>query len=167
MIGTIKETSTVDGQIKAIVETGSGPAVTVVIMQSGGVDFHPMPGDTVLYEQTGEEINVTAVFSQDSTTAAGEWLAFSRNAAGTVMASIYLKANGEVIITPTLTAKVGTGADFVALAAKVDALWLTLYTLLTTWTPATGDGGLAFKTAALLAFPAPPATVASANLKAD
>ena len=61
----------------------------------------------------------------------------------------------------------GSGTGFVAMATKVDTLWTTLYTLLTTWTPVPMDGGAAFKTAAIAAFPTPPTSVASTNLKAE
>lgn len=56
---------------------------------------------------------------------------------------------------------------YVALAQKVDLLWTTLYTLLTTWVPAPPDGGAAFKAASIAAFPTPPTSVACSNLKAD
>jgi len=60
-----------------------------------------------------------------------------------------------------------SGVDAAALASKVDLLWTTLYTLLTTWVPAPPDGGAAFKAASIAAFPIPPTTVASTKLKVD
>lgn len=60
--------------------------------------------------------------------------------------------------------------DFVAMAAKVFAAWFTLDTVIrTAWIPVPQDGGAAFKTAYLAAFPTPPtlASFASTNLKAD
>lgn len=160
-IGTIKEIKPVDGQLQAVIETGSGPAVTATIMQAGAVDFFPIPGDRVLYHYAGKEVVVSAIFSEDNSAAPGEWLVFSRNPAGEVQAVLHLKADGTV--------NAGTGADFVALAAKVDALWATLDKLFRTdWTPVANDGGAALQMAWLtVAFPTPPSSVASTNLKAD
>ena len=68
-----------------------------------------------------------------------------------------------------VTGGAGPAADFVAMSAKVDLLWTTLYNLFVTgWTPAANDGGAALKTAFVAAFPPPgPSSVASSNLKAD
>ncbi len=74
---------------------------------------------------------------------------------------------GKITIDIAGLIVVNSSADAAALASKVDLLWSTLYTLLTTWTPAPPDGGLAFKTAAIAAFPIPPTSVASTKLKVD
>ncbi len=64
-----------------------------------------------------------------------------------------------------------SGSDYVAMAAKVDLLWSTLWTVFNTWAPPAGptiDNGAALKSAFLAAFPSPgPDSVASVNLRAD
>lgn len=75
--------------------------------------------------------------------------------------------NGTQSVSVGSTVDTGAASDFVAMATKVDTLWTTLYTLLTTWIPVPMDGGAAFKTAAIAAFPSPPSSVASGNLKAE
>lgn len=97
-IGTIKEVSTSAGQHTVFVEDGPGPGVTATILQSGAVDFQPMRGDRVLYHDTGQEIVVSAIFSEDASSGPGEWLVFSRNASGAVTATLHLKADGEASV---------------------------------------------------------------------
>lgn len=81
---------------------------------------------------------------------------------------IHLKADGSVEITAPGGVSVGNGSDAVAMAAKVDALWSTLYTMFSTWAPpATPDSGAALKAAFTAAFPSSPSSVASTNLEAD
>lgn len=75
--------------------------------------------------------------------------------------------SGESLTVGSSSVDAGAGSDFVAMATKVDTLWTTLYTLLSTWTPVPMDGGAAFKAASIAAFPSPPASVASGNLKAE
>ena len=80
---------------------------------------------------------------------------------------VQLRASGTTMEATTGGAVSSTGG-FVALATLVDLLWSTLDTLFRTgWTPVPNDGGAALKAAYLLAFPTPPTTVASSNLKAD
>jgi phage baseplate assembly protein V len=80
---------------------------------------------------------------------------------------ILLKTGGAVEITAPGGVSVGAGSDAVALAAKVDVLWATFYSMFSTWVPAPQDGGSALKAAFTAAFASPPASVASTNLKAD
>jgi hypothetical protein len=75
---------------------------------------------------------------------------------------------GQISVLDDGTVQITGGVDGLALSSKVDALWLTLYTLLTTWVPAPPDGGAAFKAAAILAFPPPgPLPTGSAKVKVD
>lgn len=71
-----------------------------------------------------------------------------------------------VIDGPTLIRLGGPSADYVALAAKVDAELDRLWTLLTTWTVVANDGGQALKTAAL-AQAGSVQTVAATKVKAE
>lgn len=81
-------------------------------------------------------------------------------------AHINIKESGTVEVTTAGAPASVIG--FVAMAALVDLLWTTLDTVIrTAWTPAPNDGGAALKTAYLAAFPIPPTSVASTNLKAD
>jgi hypothetical protein len=77
-----------------------------------------------------------------------------------------LRANGTTMEATSSGAAASTGG-FVALATLCDTLWSTLDTVLRNWTPVANDGGAALKTAYLAAFPTPPSSVASSNLKAD
>ena len=158
-VGHIKEIKTVDGHIVAVVMTGTGQSVTATIMQAAGAEFYPRPGDTVLFHWAGQEVLVSAVLSEDTTTEKGESLIFSRGASGEVAAKVHLKTNGDVVV--------GDGASPVALAQKVDALWDTLYSVFTGWSPVSKDGGGALKTAFTAAFSSNPQTVGSSNLRAD
>lgn len=81
--------------------------------------------------------------------------------------TISLDNGSQSVEVGTASVDVGAATDYVAMAAKVDLLWTTLHTLLTTWTPVPADGGAAFKAASIAAFPAPPSSVASTNLKAE
>jgi hypothetical protein len=163
-IGHIKSTQIVDGQITAVVETGTGQAVTGIVMPASGSEFHPMPGDRVLFHWAGQEVHISAVVSEDASTGRGESLIFSRNAAGQVVASVHLRDNGQVVITTT-GAVVGNGASPVALAQKVDMLWTALWGFINGCTPVYETS---LKANFLVAFPPPgPQTVGSSNLKAD
>jgi len=177
MIGEIKEISTVDGQMIAIIKDmnkidGSGPEVTATIMQSGGSEFYPLVGDKVVYHRTGQEIVVTGIFAKDTDTSRGEGLLFSRSAAGTIAATVHLKANGAIEVKPGTgqVAAVGNGADFVAMAAKVDASIEAIATAIEGAGVQAGDGGAVFKgnivTALGISLPLI-GSVASTNLKAD
>lgn len=95
MIGTIKEVKTVDGQHTVIVETGSGPAVTATIMQGGGVDFQPLPGDRAVYHYAGSEVVISAIFSEDAQSAPGEWMVLSRSSVDTVTGFFKISPNGQ------------------------------------------------------------------------
>ncbi len=61
---------------------------------------------------------------------------------------------------------IGSGSDFVALAAKVDQELNDLKSAISGWVPVPNDGGAALK-AALGTWFAAPAAVGSGNLKAD
>ena len=102
-------------------------------------------------ESTGGDVTVIA--DGDSTVEAG--------------GDVSLDNGSQSVVVGSASVDVGGATDFVAMATKVDTLWTTLYTLLTTWVPAPMDGGAAFKTAAIAAFPTPPSSVASGNLKAE
>jgi hypothetical protein len=80
---------------------------------------------------------------------------------------VQLRINSSAV--EAVSGGAGPAADFVAMAAKVDLLWATLYTLFTSgWVVSPNDGGAALKTAFAAAFPPPgPSSVASTNLKAD
>lgn len=103
MQGTIKEVRTVDGQHIVVVEVLSpGPAVTATVMQSACSDFCPVPGDRAVVARAGAEMVVLALFSEDVVSGLGEWLTFSRNAAGVVMATFHMKADGEISMVNSL-----------------------------------------------------------------
>lgn len=66
------------------------------------------------------------------------------------------------------TASVGSGSDYVAMAAKVDAYTAKMHALFTAgWVTVPADGGAALKAAYAAVFAVPPMSVASSNLKAD
>ena len=158
MIGLIKEIRTQDGQHVAIVETGSGPAVTATVMQSGNADFCPMPGDRVLFHRNGREIVISAIFAQTATAGMGETLIFARNAEGAVTATFHLKADGTVAA--------GAGSDAVAMGAKTDAIVSVIASTATGQVCASPGSACPFATALKAAMEALP-SVASTNLKAD
>lgn len=79
---------------------------------------------------------------------------------------VMIRATGNAMEVVTKGAP--TASDYVALAAKVDALWAALYQVIVVdWTVVAQDGGAAFKAAFIAEFTTPPASVASTNLKAD
>ena len=86
-----------------------------------------------------------------------------------VAGKITLENSSQSLEVGSAAVAAGNGSDFVAMAAKVDMLWTTLYTLFTTgWIVAPADGGAALKAAFAVAFPPPgPNSVASTNLKAE
>ena len=94
-LGTIKEVKTVDGQHTVIIETGSGPAVTATVMQSGGADFQPLKGDRAVYHYAGAEVVVSAIFSEDAESGPGEWRVFSRDSSGAVTGFFKISSNGQ------------------------------------------------------------------------
>lgn len=167
MIGHIKEVSIEDGQITAIVETGTGQAVTARVMAASGAEFYPLPGDSVLCHKAGQEWDVSAVIHGDASAGPGEGIIFSRDESGEVVANIHLKADGKVIVKSTTGVEIGNASDFVAMSAKVDALWETLWEMFTAWSPLANDGGAALKTQFQSSFQSKPSSVASTNLKAD
>ena len=77
---------------------------------------------------------------------------------GTILARF--RADGSVSFAE------GVGADFVALAGKVDGIIAKLDGVLRNWVVAPQDGGLALQNAYKLAFPSAPASVAATKTKA-
>lgn len=170
-VGIIKSVLTEEGQVVAVVMTGSGRAVTAQVMQAGPIDFFPCVGDRALCFELGEEIVVSAVFAEDSSTGIGEARIFGRNAAGVVVSTIHLKETGQIVLTPATSVSVGAGVSAVALSTNVEALWTCLLTALKGWTgtkPPDGGVGLAAAlTAAFATAGLDPPVVGSTNLKAD
>jgi len=175
-IGHIKEVTITDGQITAVVETGTGQAVTAKLMAAAGAEFYPLAGDAVLFHWAGQEVIISAVLHGDASTAGGEALVFSRNASGDVVASIYLKADGKVIITTT-GAEVGAGGDAVAMSTPINTFLDTLAAAVSPGgvgivTPSPGAAcpvAVAIRAAMSAAFPPAlsPASTGSTNLRAD
>jgi hypothetical protein len=97
MIGHIKEVSIEDGQITAVVETGTGQAVTARVMAASGAEFYPMPGDSVLCHRAGQEVVVSAVLHGDASTERGEGVIFARNELGEIVAKIWLYPDGDIV----------------------------------------------------------------------
>jgi hypothetical protein len=179
MIGTIKEfVSYEEGQIAAIIADGCGVEVTATIMPMGNLDFHPLVGDTVVFHYAGQEVVVTAVFSEDSTAAPGQAILFARQADGNIVASILLHSNGEILVTlgNGKTMRIGNGTDFVAMSAGINTYLSTLSAAVAPGgtpvvTPAVGQPcpvATAIVAALLAAYP-PSGTPAcqSSNLQAD
>ena len=85
------------------------------------------------------------------------------------MASVLLDKTGAVSVTCPAGTKIGLGTDFVAMALKVEALWLLLQSTCLSWAsqqpPPTPDGGLGLASAIASAIGVP--NVKSGNLKAD
>ncbi len=83
------------------------------------------------------------------------------------------KENGPGLRVSDAAVEVVTGGapaavgGFVAMSLLVDAIFATLDGVFRGWTPVAQDGGAALKTAYLAAFPSPPTSTASKNLKAD
>jgi len=78
-----------------------------------------------------------------------------------------LRAKGATmeVTSKGLPASVG---GYVAMSTLVDVLWAKLYAVIATaWVVAPTDGGAALKAAFIAAFPIPPSSTASKNLKAD
>lgn len=168
LIGHIKEIQvSPENQIEAIVMTGNGQELTATVFASSGSEFFPVRGDVALCHEAGSEIVISAILHGDASTLSGEGTIFARDAAGNVTGSIHLAVDGTITMTPGITVNVGTASDFVAMAAKVDALWATLWGMFTAWAPQATDGGAALKTQFQTAFPSSPSSVASTNLKAD
>lgn len=172
MIGHIKSVTVGDGQVVATIETGAGPAVTATVMPMGSLDFQPLPGDSVLFHRSGQEICISAVFSEDNQAGPGEAVIFSRSAPGVITAIVHLKADGTIEIKPGqgMTANIGNGIDFVAMATKTDAKIEAIKTAISVAAVGSADGGAAFKENIIAALDASwPAigSIASTNLKAD
>jgi phage gp45-like len=81
--------------------------------------------------------------------------------------TVLLTEDGDVEADLPGVWSMGTGADFVAMAAKVNNILSSFYTMFSSWTPAPQDGGAALKTLFTANFPSPPEDVSSTNLKAD
>jgi hypothetical protein len=84
-----------------------------------------------------------------------------------VLATLGPDIGPQITFSPTVIDLGGGSTDFVAMAAQVLGRLNVLMTLLTTWVPAPGDGGLALKTAAIAAAltPAWTASIASTTVK--
>lgn len=166
-IGHIKSTSIVDGQITALVETGTGQELTAIVMADSGSEFHPVPGDTVLFHHAGQEVIVSAVcHGEDATTSQGESLMMARGADGRVRSAVHMKSDGSIHINSN-NVSIGNGSDAVAMATKVEQLFTVLRTTCGSWAKATHtpDGGVGLATAieaALLVI-----NTAAQNLKAE
>lgn len=87
---------------------------------------------------------------------------------------IHLKRGGAIEVTASAEIKLAAprvilsgDSDAVAVASRVDGQLAEIRNLLLTWLPVPGDGGAALKAAAGLLWAIPPATVASAKIKAD
>lgn len=79
--------------------------------------------------------------------------------------TVEVKASTQVKLTAPGVVLVND-SDAMALASRVDAQLGQIRTLLTTtWVPVPGDGGAALNAQALLLWPAPPQSVASASVK--
>jgi hypothetical protein len=97
---------------------------------------------------------------------AGSRAVYSTDTSGVLQAIIRLLADGKINITGDVT--IGESSPgFVALSAKVDALWLSFYNMFSGWTPVAQDGGTALKTAFTTAFPSAPESVAATKLKTE
>lgn len=82
---------------------------------------------------------------------------------------IHMKNDGDIDVACTKT-NFGSGSDFVAMAALVDAKFQSILNAITAATPTATDGGAALKTSILAALNADPAfigNVQSSNVKAD
>lgn len=101
LTGTIEEVNKVDGTLMVRATVKAGQEYTISLGQLGGADFYPLKGDMVTFDKAGNEWVAYAVFQKEAETAAGEWLAFSRNGQGEVVASFHLKNTGEVDVRST------------------------------------------------------------------
>lgn len=85
-------------------------------------------------------------------------------------AAIFFRDDGSIALLPKSGQKVEIGgepgAEFVALAQKVDTIISTLDTVFRGWVIPGSDGGAALKTAYLAAFATPPTSVAAQNVRA-
>ena len=91
-IGSIKSVKKEGNYIVAVVETGSGAAVTGLIVNPLGAEFFPIKGDIVVFQRTGKEIVLLAGLSANVEGATGEVSLFSRDSTGAKVAEIWLKA---------------------------------------------------------------------------
>lgn len=160
---------TEDGQHVASVLSASGHEVSVIIAQPAGIDFHPLPGDQVMFSRVGSRYEATGIYSEDAKTEAGEWLTFSRNDLGAVVASVHLTKTGEVLVDPSAVMKVANGLDFVALATPTDNMWTALKAALDAFPGGAPDGGAALAAAMSTAIGIAQAanTIPATKLKTD
>lgn len=133
-----------------------------------GEQTNPLDDATVIILEITKSwkiaVAVKDLVEPDATLARGEKIIYSLDSSNNIKAKIYLKNDGTV--------NVGDGDQFVALSNKVDSFISDITDLLTGWTVAPNDGGLALQTAAKALWDVsmggtPPDSVASSNLKAD
>ena len=112
-IGTIKSISKVDDQIVAIVQAGTERPndETATVMGLAGLECHPVPGDVVLWVDTGRENVVLAVIRDEQVAGLGEAILFARDANDDVVAQLHLKADGAIEATSSEGAQLLLRAD--------------------------------------------------------
>lgn len=158
---------TIDGApvADAKIDPGGENARTVQHFAPAGDDSHPLPGDTVLAVEAGGSGEAQAVGYIDPVNPGeagpGEKRLYARDADGNVVAQVWLKNDGELVVESTeggaqvRVAPDGTvhladetGAAKMARADRVDAEIARIWNVLTTWVVSPNDGGAALKTAA-------------------
>lgn len=125
-IGTIKSINTEDNQLTAIVQDGAGVEEEVVVYSAPGVQEYPLVGDTVVYDDAGNDNVLVAVFrqSEQGEVSSGETIVYSRNAGGSIAGSIKLSASGTITMnggTDFAVAFTDLNTAITSLVAQVNA----------------------------------------------
>lgn len=163
-----------EGDVK--IDTGGGDTGIADGFAPSGDDSPPLPGDTAAGVDGVESgtRQITGFHDNENSPVAdpGAKRLTARNAAGVQVAEIWIKGDGSITIKG-----IGPGsgdinlagaADFVALAAKVDAFISAFDNVMrTAWIPVPLDGGAALKVAYAAAFLTPPQSVAAEKVKAE
>lgn len=185
----LKRTTINDDASEEVEEIPVLPRVPVVFPRAGGyfLSFPVVPGDSVLLVFNDRSIDNYSASSgaapvdpvdlrkhdiSDAVALVG-FGPFAKAIKGDVSSGAVfgkeggaqVRAKGQTI--EITTAGASAASDFVAMSAKVDAIFTLIDSTIKGWTPLANDGGAALKTAWLAAFPSPPASTKSTNLKAD
>jgi len=162
-----------DGNPIQLVEISglAGEEIDAERLQPYGITSNPPAGAETVYGYTSADHEQAVAFVCDC----GKWRITGLQSGEVALYSqhgqtILLEENGDVVTTMSGEAKFGNGADFVALAQKVDDSFQAILTSIQGAAVGSADGGAAFKTnlaAAIQAALESIGSVASGNLKAD
>ncbi|MEG1884843.1 MAG: hypothetical protein RR182_01045 [Alistipes sp.] len=100
-MGIVSEVLSTDG-VDVKVDRGSNDNIQAKHFTSPGEDSHPLPGDYAALSQAGGTGRQTAVGyldgKNDPQAAPGEKRIYSRDASGSIVAELWLKNTGEILL---------------------------------------------------------------------